>query len=240
MEGDFSETDPFCETRSNVEIPEESLKEVRFGTVQLDGVMGLFGQHWALKIGNIWHEVGPVDGTEHIEGQLASVNSSVNIISQYKIKTNEGDTAASKAAPTPPAVLSHMSALWPLALVAISGAVMSRAFGANPGLVLRLGLGPVLAGLLYVGLRLIVRSVVRCLGLEERRICQCGHVAGFLGAVLAAVLAGWLIPTRVFPALAVDAVTVGATVVIYPMIGILFLQRVWLPRVLSEWRGETW
>jgi len=91
---------------------------VIFGIVPLSGVFGWLGfNHWALKVGEVWHEVGagPDSNTGHIDA--ASDLRIKNIVGEYKIRTNTGDRATSGAEPTPINYDLWLTNLFPLAFL---------------------------------------------------------------------------------------------------------------------------
>ena len=99
-------------------------RDVVFGRMPLSGVKGLFGEHWAVKVGRTWFEVGPgPDGVAgHINAHLVSDGpSKSNIVGQYDIVKSEGDNADSGAVPSSVAY-SPTSFFW-LLVLAVMGEV---------------------------------------------------------------------------------------------------------------------
>ena len=89
-------------------------RDVVFGRMPLDGWRGLIGEHWALKVGETWHEVGAVPDSQdgHINARSAKVGpAKIDIVGQYDIVKIEGDKAASGAEPASVAY-SPTSFLW--------------------------------------------------------------------------------------------------------------------------------
>jgi hypothetical protein len=216
---------------------------VRFGKVQLDGVAGLCGQHWALKVGKTWQEVGPELGNDNINVKSKSVGHSSNIVGNYAINRSEGDRAISGAGPNYPGTLSIMSLLWPVVLPAVGGAaVVPLALGGGQwqvlGAVLGLLLVFLLPGTLAAGVWVLGRAVGRRSGLQVREARRCGLVAGGLAMVTGVALGAWLW-WLVVPDLVNDRVTEGVTA---GMAGLWWVSTLWRavgPYMPALWRGDN-
>jgi hypothetical protein len=220
---------------------------VVFGTVQLEGVAGWLGAHWALKVGETWHEVGPDPDstTGRIVARSARAGLSSNIVGKYDIRTSQGDRAASGARPTNPSTFSLASLLWSGLMLAVLGAMVAAALGGRPGRVLGPGLlGPVLLVTILPGMLAasgwgLVLAVGRRLGLRGRGEARCGALAALLCYVGGWVLAVWLVATILGPAPAEDPVTGAVMAAVVAMWGAGILWTIGRPDLLAAWRGEN-
>ena len=186
---------------------------VVFGTVRLDGVAGWLGvHHWALKVGKVWREVGP--GPDSNDGHIVADSDPLrkNIVGEYEIKTTKGVMAASGAVPTSPADFWLTSHLLPAVLTAVIVGFVAWVMGFLiywcAFLTPIMLLVTLLPGLEYIG-----KQVSRRLG-EWGTVGACGA-----GGILIMLFLGG-----------------GGMFVIFCLLSVWFLWRVWWPKQLDAWK----
>ena len=179
--------------------------EVVYGRGSLSGWCAfLFGEHWAVKVGEWWYEVGPEpdNTTGHIITHLACFGASkTDVVGQYSIVKSEGANSANGAMPAPVAY-SPTNFFW---LLGLCGILFVARLGfawlwMDSSSMTNLDVIFILIELLGVfflaallGLLLgaaLGRGIKRCLRREDERARQCGAMVALIVGYGSAALGG--------------------------------------------------